>query len=53
MSDLKSCEACGHDIAKGARMCPHCGKTYTTWSGVVLAALIGLLLAGGCGYLRI
>lgn len=51
MSQLKSCDACGHDMAKGARTCPHCGKSYTTWSGVLLAVLIGLLLAGGCGFL--
>ena len=50
MGQLKSCDACGRDMAKGARTCPHCGKNYTTWSGVAVAVIIGLLLAGGCTF---
>jgi anaerobic ribonucleoside-triphosphate reductase len=45
---LRACTACGKDMAKGARTCPHCGKTYTTVCGVAVAVIIGLLLAGGC-----
>jgi predicted amidophosphoribosyltransferase len=44
--NLKSCDACGHDMAKGARMCPHCGKTYSTAGGVFIAVILGLILGG-------
>jgi len=45
--NLKDCEVCGKQMAKGARTCPHCGKTYTTSGGIFLAILIGLAI-GGC-----
>ncbi len=43
---LRTCDACGKQIAKSARTCPHCGKTYTTLGGVFIAVIIGLILAG-------
>lgn len=43
---LKTCGECGKQMADGARTCPHCGKTYTTLSGVIIAVIIGLILAG-------
>lgn len=44
--NLKKCEACGKPMAKGARTCPHCGKTHTTLGGIFIAIIIGLILAG-------
>lgn len=41
------CKACGKPIWKKARTCPHCGRVYTTGSGVFIAIVIGLLIAGG------
>ena len=43
---LVECSACGGQMAKGARACPHCGKTYTTAGGVFVAVVVGLVLAG-------
>lgn len=45
--NLKSCKACGKEMARSARTCPHCGKTYTTAGGIFIAIIIGLILAGG------
>lgn len=50
--NLKPCSACGKEMAKSARTCPHCGKTYTTLGGVFIAVIIGLLLAGGVFFVR-
>lgn len=44
--NLKACDACGKDMAKGARTCPHCGKSYTSVGGVFIAVILGLILAG-------
>lgn len=46
MSNLKTCAACGKEMAAGARTCPHCGKTYTTIGGIFIAIIIGLIIAG-------
>lgn len=46
-ANLKACRACGKPMAKSARSCPHCGKTYTTVGGIFVAIIIGLILAGG------
>ncbi len=46
---LKRCTACEKMIARGARSCPHCGKTYTTAGGILLAIVIGLILAAVFG----
>lgn len=43
---LKNCSACGRQMAKGARTCPGCGKTYTTIGSVIIAIIVGLILAG-------
>ena len=43
---LTKCSACGQPIAKGARTCPHCGKTYTTLGSVIVAVVVALILAG-------
>lgn len=43
---IMKCEACGKEMAKSARTCPHCGKSYTTFGGVFWAILLGLLLGG-------
>ena len=43
---LKPCDECGKQMAEDARTCPHCGKTYTTGSGIFIAILIGLILGG-------
>lgn len=43
---MKRCPVCTKEIAKGARTCPHCGKTFTTFGGVFIAILLGLLLGG-------
>lgn len=43
---LKPCPACGKEIFKGARTCPQCGKKFTTWSSLILALIIGLVIAG-------
>ena len=42
---LKACKACHKMIARDARTCPHCGKNYTTIGGVVIAIIIGLIVA--------
>jgi predicted amidophosphoribosyltransferase len=42
---LKRCKACEQMIARGARTCPHCGKTYTTAGGILIAIVIGLIIA--------
>ena len=43
-SNLKSCKACGKEIAKGCRACPHCGKTYSNAAGLILALIVGLVV---------
>lgn len=42
--NLKPCPTCGQTIAKGARTCPHCGKTTTTAGGILFAIIVGILL---------
>ena len=44
-SPLRPCPACSHPIARGARRCPQCGKTFTTALSWIGAVLIGLLIA--------
>lgn len=50
--NLMRCTACGKDMARSARICPHCGKTYTTGSGIFFAILLALFL-GGAIYIKI
>lgn len=42
--DLVECNACGTKISRSARECPRCGKPRTTWTGVVVAIVVGLIL---------
>ena len=42
---MQCCRACGLEISKRASACPHCGEPYATLRGVVVAVLIGLVLA--------
>lgn len=44
---LKKCTECKKEMADGARTCPHCGKTYTTFGGIFIAVIIALII-GGC-----
>lgn len=44
---LKKCTECKKEMADGARTCPHCGKTYTTFGGIFIAVIIALVI-GGC-----
>jgi F0F1-type ATP synthase assembly protein I len=41
---LTECSACGKEIAKSARTCPHCGKTFTSSVGLITAVIIGLVV---------
>jgi hypothetical protein len=57
MSKLVNCKACGKEIAKGVKKCPHCGKDQRSWFGrhkfltfigaIVLLVIIGSALSGG------
>lgn len=42
----KICPTCKATIDAGARTCPKCGKTFTTAGGVLVAVIVGLVLAG-------
>lgn len=42
--NLTDCPACGTKISRSARECPRCGKPRTTWTGVVVAVVVGLIL---------
>ena len=46
-SKLKNCKVCGAEIAKSAKVCPHCGaknKRNTGWIGVVILAIVVLFV---------
>lgn len=49
MSKLTTCKACGKEIAKSAKTCPHCGAKNKKKPIGCLIALILFLLAGACG----
>jgi hypothetical protein len=54
---LTSCKACGKEIAKGVKKCPHCGKDQRSFFGrhkilsfigtLILLGIIGSALGGG------
>jgi ribosomal protein L32 len=43
---LIKCKSCGKQIASDARTCPHCGKTYTSAGGILVAVILGLIIGG-------
>ena len=57
MANLVECKACGKEIAKGVKKCPHCGKDQRNWfmrhkimtfiGAIILLAIIGSALSGG------
>ncbi|WP_449536283.1 OB-fold protein [Ferdinandcohnia sp. Marseille-Q9671] len=57
MADLVNCKACGKEIAKGVKKCPHCGKDQRNWfmrhkiltfiGAIVLLIALGNALGGG------
>jgi Domain of unknown function (DUF4352) len=56
MSNLIECKACGKEIAKGVKKCPHCGKDQRNWfmrhkimTFILVIIVIGIIssLAGG------
>ncbi|MGF6950100.1 hypothetical protein QF028_002605 [Neobacillus sp. B4I6] len=57
MANLVKCKACGKEIAKGVKKCPHCGKDQRNWfmrhkimtfiGAIILLAIIGSALSGG------
>lgn len=49
---MKTCPTCGKELDSGARTCPGCGKRFTTFGGVIVAIIIGLILAGFLGFFR-
>jgi hypothetical protein len=42
---LTPCKSCGQSIAKNATKCPHCGKHFTSWAGIIFAVLVALVAA--------
>lgn len=53
MADMKNCKSCGNEIAKSAKVCPHCGAKQKGKGGiiaivvVVLIVVIALAASGG------
>jgi len=43
---MVDCGTCHKRMARGARTCPHCGKTYTNASGIFIAIIVGLIVGG-------
>ena len=48
MAKLVKCKACGNDIAKSAKVCPHCGAKNKRGGGcgVVIVALLVIVIVG-------
>lgn len=44
--NLVECPSCGTKISRSARECPRCGKPRTTWTGVIVAVIVGLIVGG-------
>ena len=49
MDKMKPCKACGQEIAKSAKNCPHCGAKNKKPPVGCLVVLILFLLVGACG----
>lgn len=57
MANLVECKACGKEIAKGVKKCPHCGKDQRNWfmrhkilsfiGVIILISIIGGIASGG------
>lgn len=47
---LKYCKSCGKEIAKNARICPHCGHKYSRITGCISYVLIFLVVTFMIGY---
>ena len=47
MSKLKDCSTCGKEVAKSAKMCPHCGKKLKMGFFGQLGVLLGVFLVAG------
>jgi RNA polymerase subunit RPABC4/transcription elongation factor Spt4 len=43
-TNLKPCPDCGREVSESARRCPQCGKAFTTFGGVIVAIIIGLII---------
>jgi RNA polymerase subunit RPABC4/transcription elongation factor Spt4 len=41
---LIKCKACGHEIAKSAKICPSCGKRNKRPLGQTILIIIGLVI---------
>lgn len=41
--DGHTCKQCGGPLSPSARKCPHCGHTYTTPGGVLVAIIVGVV----------
>lgn len=41
---MKNCKACGQEIAKSAKVCPHCGAKQKGKTGLIVIAIIVLLI---------
>ncbi|QIZ07578.1 DUF4352 domain-containing protein [Priestia megaterium] len=51
MAKLVECKACGKEIAKGVKKCPHCGKDQRSWFGrhKILSFIGAIVILGGIG----
>lgn len=51
MENMTNCKACGKEIAKGVKVCPHCGKDQRNFfmRHKVLSVIISIALIGGIG----
>ncbi|WP_207652685.1 DUF4352 domain-containing protein [Desulfosporosinus sp. FKA] len=48
---MVNCKACGKEIAKGVKKCPHCGKDQRNFFGKhkIITAILVLVIIGGIG----
>lgn len=51
MDKMTNCKACGKEIAKGAKMCPHCGKDQRNFfmKHKIITIILALAILGGIG----
>lgn len=43
---MKTCPSCKTEIADSANPCPKCGHKFTTFGGVIVAIILGVLIGG-------